>query len=216
MAIEPMVSVVIPVYNGQEYIESIRTSLANQSYSDFEVIVIDDGSVDDSPLLLDNWAGEAANVKVFHRTNAGAAAARNWGVDKARGQYIAFIDVDDTVTRDYLEYLVDISKGQADIAAGGYCSIAADTASDYYKDEDRVESLSGLEGMARLLYQKGLMSVPWGYIAKKNLWQKVRFPENTKAEDMGTIYRLFFEASSVVIGRHKIYNYFQRSSNTMF
>lgn len=216
MAVAPAVSVIIPVYNGEKYIESVRESLGQQSFTDFEIIAIDDGSSDGSGSLLDSWSQEADNVTVYHTDNRGAAAARNLGVKKAKGEYIAFVDVDDTVTKDFIEYLYGLIRECADIAVGGYMRIYGDKALNYYDDADEICRQNGTDAMQQLLYQKQLMSVPWGYIAKKSLWEKVTFPENTRAEDMGTIYRLFYEANSVIIGKHVVYNYFQRLTNTMY
>lgn len=218
MAAEPIISVIVPVYNAENYLDDCIQSVLDQSIDCFELILVDDGSTDKSGVVCDTWAIDDERIKVIHTANKGAAAARNQGVKAAAGNYVTFVDADDTVTNDYLEYLYGcLNEYSTDIAVGGFEKIYPDEkGQDNYKKNSEKCAMSGYEAMEKLLYQDGIMSVPWGMLIKKNIMENVKFPEGTKAEDMGTIYRIFEKAGRVVIGRHAIYNYYQRTGNTIF
>jgi glycosyltransferase involved in cell wall biosynthesis len=101
-----LISVIIPVYNTEPYLKSCIESVLCQTYPQFELLLVDDGSTDHSPEICDRYAGQDARVSVFHVPNGGVSAARNYGIKKARGTYVAFVDSDDRVDEDYLELLI--------------------------------------------------------------------------------------------------------------
>ena len=100
-----MISVIVPVYNVGKYLKRCVDSILNQTYTDFELLLVDDGSRDFSGRLCDEYAEIHPNIRVFHTENRGAAAARNYGIEQAKGKLITFVDSDDTVTEDHLAYL---------------------------------------------------------------------------------------------------------------
>lgn len=223
MVNEPIISVVVPVYNAESYLDGCIQSILDQTIDCYELILVDDGSVDKSGVICDTWAIDDERIRVIHSPNGGAAKARNIGAAAAKGNYVTFVDADDTVTTDYLEYLYKLlCEYNADISIGGYEKIYPDEKGEKkYNDNDVISDKevilsSGPLAMEMLLYQDGIMSVPWGMLIKKSILDVVHFPEGTKAEDMGTIYRLLAESKDVVIGKHAVYNYYQRISNTIF
>lgn len=218
MAAEPIISIIVPVYNAENYIDACIQSVLDQSVECYELILVDDGSTDKSGILCDTWAIDDERIRVIHSENKGAAHARNLGVKSAKGNYITFVDADDIITTDYVEYLYGLLCGyKADVAIGGYEKIYPDeNAEKKYAKSDEKCAMTGYEALEKLLYQDGIMSVPWGMLIKKKIMENVKFPEGTKAEDMGTIYRIMASAARVVIGKHSIYNYFQRVSNTIY
>ena len=110
------ISVIVPVYNAERCLAACVDSLLAQTYADFEVLLVDDGSADTSPAICDRYAAADDRVRVIHQKNAGVGAARNAGLDAARGDYLAFVDADDTVLPDYLETLYrDITEQDVDI-----------------------------------------------------------------------------------------------------
>lgn len=218
MATEAIISVIVPVYNAENYLDNCIQSILEQTIECYELILVDDGSTDKSGVICDTWAIDDERIKVIHTKNSGAAAARNEGVKAATGNYVTFVDADDTITTDYLEYLYRLlCEYKTDIAIGGYEKIYPDEDGEkLYSINKEKEAMSGYEAMEKLLYQNGIMSVPWGMLIKKKIVDNVKFPEGTCAEDMGTIYRLFEAAERVVIGKHAVYNYYQRVGNTIF
>lgn len=212
------ISIIVPVYQAEQYLPKCVDSLLAQSYKNYEIILVEDGATDGSPKLCDKYAEENPCVKVVHQENRGAAAARNRGIEAASGDYVAFVDSDDTVSEDYLSFLIKLAeKYQADIAVCGYTKVyEGKEAEPVQSKSTRKLILSGVEAMENLLYQKDFMSVPWGMISKRELWNHVSFPEGTRAEDMGTVYRLFAEAKKLVYQNEAKYYYYQRSSSTIY
>lgn len=217
METSPIISVITPVYNAKDYIDALVASVLAQSFSDFELILVDDGSTDGSGEVCDKYK-DNEKIRVIHSENRGAAGARNLGVKNANGSYIAFADSDDTLSEGYLEYLYKlITDNDADISICGYKKIyPGSIEEDVKKIPDKFIIMSGTEAMERLLYQKDLMSVPWGSLSKKSIWNQVSFPEGTRAEDVGTIYKLYSLANKVVFGNSPLYNYYQRATNTIY
>lgn len=229
----PLISVIIPVYNAEKTIEYCVKSVLSQDYENFEILLIDDGSKDSSPSIIDSLADLSDKVYAFHFKNGGAAEARNRGVDKARGEYIAFIDSDDLVLPDYLSYLYGLIKEyNADISVCSYSKLYANKKSKIYtengfkteiyntdksaNDKEYRVSFEKEKAVTFLLYQRYFISSPWAMLSKSELWTNVRFPKGKRAEDMATIYRLFAEADIVAYGDRKLYLYILRKTNTIY
>lgn len=216
---KPIISVIVPVYNAENTLDKCLQSILMQEFQKYEVLLVDDGSTDQSGNICEEQAKEDARIRVFHREHQGAAAARNYGVSQAQGDVIAFVDSDDTVSEIYLSYLWKLMQEyEAAIAVCSYDKVYEGNRVievDVGPDEVRF-CISGEDAVESLLYQKYFLSVPWGMLIKKSLLEEVKFPEHTKAEDMGTIYRLFAAADKVAYGSETEYQYYQRKSNTMF
>lgn len=112
-----LVSIILPVYNGEKYLTSAIDSVLSQTYSDWELLIVDDGSVDESAAISDDYAGKDSRIKVFHRPNGGVNSARAKGVDNASGEYLAFLDADDIFSPDALEYWVGNFRDTDDLIA---------------------------------------------------------------------------------------------------
>ena len=116
-----LISIVLPIYNVENYIEKCMESVLNQTYKNIEIILVDDGSPDNCPIICDQYVKEDNRVKVVHKENGGLSDARNAGIKVANGDYITFIDSDDYVDKDYVEFLYNtIEETDADIAIGGH------------------------------------------------------------------------------------------------
>ena len=123
----PAVSVVIPVYNSAKYLRECLDSIVAQTFSDWEIIAVDDGSSDESPEILDEYAAKDSRIKVIHKANAGVSAARNDGLDAAQGEYVVFVDSDDLLVVNALDILhKTISSENADIAFADHFSFQCD------------------------------------------------------------------------------------------
>lgn len=118
----PLISVIVPVYNSEKYLKNCIDSVFSQTYQNWELVLVDDGSSDASGEICDYYSRSDKRVKVIHQNNAGVSAARNTGIETACGQYIMFIDSDDSITEDCIEILYTyLTNNQADIAAGRTC-----------------------------------------------------------------------------------------------
>lgn len=121
VAEEPLISVIVPVYNVEKYLDKCVDSIVNQTYKNLEIILVDDGSPDNCPKMCDNWAKKDKRIKVIHKENGGVSSARNVGIDNAKGEYIGFVDSDDWTEKKYIQKLYEVLiQENADIALCGY------------------------------------------------------------------------------------------------
>ena len=126
---EPLISIIIPVYGVEEYLNQCLESVVNQTYANLEIILVDDGSKDNCPAMCDGWANKDSRIKVVHKENGGLSSARNAGLDIFTGEYVAFVDSDDYIAQDMYELLYSRAKeGNYDIVDCGYYSEANDKA----------------------------------------------------------------------------------------
>lgn len=173
-----LISIIIPVYNAVEYLDRCLKSIRNQTYKNFECICVDDGSVDDSKIILSNFVELDSRFKYIYQENAGPSAARNNGIDISKGEYITFVDADDYVDDDYLQNLLHgIIGNNADICCCGYNCILPN---DQYKWNDFEAS----NNISRDLFLKQLLTgtggITWGKLYKSELIKKncITFPNN--------------------------------------
>lgn len=202
-----MISVIVPVYNVEAYFDRCMESLVGQTYEEFEIIVIDDGSTDGSGLLCDKWAEKDKRVKVFHQENRGLSAVRNRGLELAGGEYILWVDSDDYVEKNYLEKLSE-----------AYTSTGADMVMcSFYTDTDGVvehtgEKLFRAEEMNRQtflerLYVQGMYSVVWNKILPKEAYEEIKFPVGRVFEDSSVMLQLTKRCNKIVVIEEPLYFY---------
>lgn len=163
----PKISVIIPVYNGGKYLKRCLDSLVKQSFTDWQAICIDDGSVDDTGKILDGFAKKDKRFVIIHKKNAGVSAARNDGIKKATGEYIHFMDADDTIDADYYEQMSKYAK-EADIVCSGFVSNNKKFSNLNYKKLRLVKTLFGKIFWTQALSQ----SFVWRYLFKTDFIRK--------------------------------------------
>lgn len=196
---EPQISVIIPVYNMEEYIERCVGSVCGQTFRDLEVVAVDDGSTDRTGGILDRLAAEDARLQVIHRENGGVSAARNTGLAAARGRYVAWLDGDDWMERDAMDRLMKaVEETGAAMAISNYENIERSG-----KREERYalkanEVISGREALRRLLERRITQSL-WANLAPRSFYEGIRFPEGEIFEDVRTTYRLYEQAERVAL-----------------
>ncbi len=211
-----LVSIIVPVYNVEKYLEKCLKSIELQDYTNIEVILVDDGSTDSSGQICDQYAKEHDSVVVIHQPNQGQAAARNHAANMCHGEFIAFIDSDDSVVPEYISYLVSLQlKYGTDIviARGIYCYEGAEEPTYSSTNEDYL--LKPEEVLIRLNYNKGMAATPWAKLFRKNIILKHPFPEGQIYEDLATIYKIVGDSQGVAYGDRKIYFWLQREGSTM-
>lgn len=211
-----LVSVVIPVYGVECFLNRCIDSVIGQSYENIEIILIDDGSPDNCGIICDQFAKVDSRVKVYHRKNEGAAAARNFGVKKSNGTYIVFVDSDDYIAKDYIAYLVSlVDQYGADISCCGMVKTNNDEA--VFNQNDSLPEtcqMTGREACIRLMDDLYLMLVvPWGKAIKREIAQQYPFPTGKKDEDEATTGKWLYEANRVVIGNKCLYAYYQNPNS---
>lgn len=192
-----VISVIIPVYNVASYLQECLDSVLAQTYTDFELLLVDDGSTDGSSDLCDDYACRDARVTVIHQPNAGPAAARNAALQVAQGDYLAFIDADDVVHRQYLEVLASYLDGHddVDVACVSYRMLKPSVSPANHDLPARyaVHQMSGDEALLAMLYQRpNADSSPWGKIYRRSLFEGLRFPAAFRVyEDLYLLAQLY-------------------------
>lgn len=208
---EILLSIIVPIYNTSEYLEKCINSILNQSYNNFEIILVDDGSTDNSGSICDNYKKKYSNINVVHKKNGGLSSARNAGIATANGEFITFIDSDDEIDKDI--YSIVFSKAPlADITVFSIERIYMNG----YKSISMVcgeKSLSNIEGLIYLNTFKNLDLSCCNKIFRRELFNDIIFPINKKSEDYFIMYKLFDEAKSIKIIPNVGYYYMQRDGS---
>ncbi len=201
-----LISIIVPVYNVEAFIEKCMNSVFEQKYKDLDIIIVDDGSTDNSGKICDSFAKKDKRVRTFHKKNGGLSSARNLGIKEARGDLIAFVDSDDYLERDYIEKMYKkIIQTKSDIVVCGYNGISF---------EDGI--LSGYEATIKLLTkQDNIDVVAWNKLYKRKLFvdNDIYFPEGENHEDALTTYKIMSKAKKVVYMRDSLYNYVSRDNS---
>ena len=208
------VSIIVPVFNVKDYLERCLNSIREQTYENIEVILIDDGSNDGSEVICDLYAAKDARIQTYHQGNCGLSAARNFGLQHATGNYVAFVDSDDWVETDMIEKLVTAADTHhSDIICFDYFIS--------YTDSERYVSgykPSVFENMIKeealgLLISNKIESYTCMKFYKRSMFDEIKFPVDKKYEDIGTTYKLFMEAERISYYPVAFYHYWQREDS---
>ncbi|WP_270312668.1 glycosyltransferase family 2 protein [Ligilactobacillus agilis] len=213
---QPLVSVIIPVYNVEKYLRRCLDSVLKQTYRQLEIILVDDGSTDSSGKIVDEYAKKDARIVVIHQENGGLSNARNHGIDIATGEYLTFIDSDDYVVEDYVEYLYNLLARNDFKAKLALCSLKTIfTQTDGFIDAGNgtVQTLSGKKAIEMMCYHDLVDTCAYAKLAKKELYDHVRFPEGKLFEDIATTYLLFDQCDIVECGFVAKYFYMIRGDS---
>lgn len=209
-----LISVVVPIYNVEKYLRRCVDSIIVQSYSNLEIILVDDGSPDNSGVICDDYAVADSRITVCHKDNGGLSDARNCGVDVATGEYITFIDADDYVAPNYIEFLHRLLiTTEADIACCDYLE-TYDSGAVYSQSDEKV-IYTGSEACIQIIERNIALIVSWGKLFPLWLVKRHPFPKGKIHEDEFTTYRFFFDSNRVAFGRAKLYAYFQNEKGIM-
>ena len=218
---EDLVSIVVPVYNVELYLDKCIDSIVNQTYKNIEIILVDDGSNDSSGIKCDDWAKEDNRIKVIHKVNGGLSDARNVGIEYAKGKYITFIDSDDFIAKEYIEILLKhIVETNSDISICNplyYYEEKNKKIVGKYKIKNDFIIGNGVEMTTKLMYQKYFDTSAWGKLYKTNLFtkNKIYYPKGKLYEDLATTYKVFLKANNIVFINKNLYYYRQRKSSIM-
>lgn len=214
---EPLISIIVPVYRVEKYLNKCVRSLIDQSYKNLEIILIDDGSPDNCGVMCDALAKTDNRVKVIHRDNGGQSAARNDGLKIAAGELIGFVDSDDHVDADMYEYLYSIlSKYDADIAVCSFRKFSESTGLLQEKSTEEVSVHSNQKAMKLLLEDTVIGSHPCNKLFKRSTLVGLKFPEGRVYEDIALMHQVFARANTVVCSTKMAYNYLIRDNSTSY
>lgn len=209
------ISVVIPIYNIKDYIHKCIESILNQTFTDFELLLIDDGSSDGSQIICDEYQLKDNRITVIHKKNGGLSSARNTGIKKAKGKYICFIDGDDYIDNDMLEIMYEYTiRENADIVEVGSRWIYPNKTLEYcVKDTIVCDNFTALE---MYLESRCFTAVAWNKLYRLSLFEDIKYPEGCLHEDIGTTYKLLYKAKNLVSINQVKYNYIQRNTSISY
>lgn len=210
---QPLISVIVPVYKVEPYLDKCISSIANQTYTNMEIILVDDGSPDNCPAMCDAWAEKDNRIRVIHQKNQGGGAARNAGLDFASGGLIAFVDSDDYIAPDMYAHLYELLKAGADIAECSYVEVAGDDAVFACGYETR--SYTAQEAMAENIRDRVFRQLIWNKLYRRQMVDGVRFPTSKKIDDEFFTYRVLGNANTLIHSTKVCYAYRQQPESVM-
>ena len=207
---EELISIIVPVYNVEKYVSKCIESILNQTYTNIELILVDDGSKDKSGQICDEYANKDNRITVIHKQNEGVSKTRNRGLEIAKGSYISFIDSDDYVENNFIEELYYLIKeNNTQIAQCGFASF----------EENKKEEKEVQEGETTKIYTGKQMiadiytvlwipnTVVWNKLYKAELVKKIKFKENVIYEDEFFSWKIFYAVDKIAVTEKKLYNY---------
>lgn len=211
-----LISIVVPIYNVEQYLQKCVDSLINQTYKNLEIILVDDGSPDNCPKICDEYAKQDSRIKVIHKENGGLSDARNSGMNIATGEYISFIDSDDWIKSEMIEDMYNrMIEDNSDLVSSGVLWV----------DEDGVEIrnatvsencvLNTEQAMTELINDGKLKQHVWNKLYKADLIKNIPFDKGKYHEDVFWSYKVIGEAERISIEKNSYYFYVQRSESIM-
>lgn len=208
----PLISVIVPVYNVEAYLSRCVESIRNQTYQNLEIILVDDGTKDRCNVLCDEYALEDSRIRVIHKENGGLSSARNAGIDSAQGEYLAFVDSDDWIEPDTYEAMLAAAQkyGVKLVCAGRYDVDSKTDRKTLGLCPQKEESVSAKEVLRRIFTWDNMDSAAWDKLYDHSLFREIRFPLGKVCEDVPIMYRIVLDAGEVAMLNKPIYNYFHR------
>lgn len=203
----PLISIIVPIYNVERFLDRCVQSIINQTYKNLEILLIDDGSPDDCPNIAAQWARKDYRVKVYHKSNGGLSDARNYGLDRAKGEYIAFVDSDDYIEPEMYEIMIKgILDNQCELACCGRY---------YTNDSKNIQSrvlpdcklLTRNDAVRELLNNGCVEEAAWDKLYSITLWDNVRFPKDEINEDIVVMPKILSRCTHIIHVGTAFYHY---------
>ncbi|WP_100012065.1 glycosyltransferase family 2 protein [Lentibacillus sediminis] len=213
---KPVISVIVPVYNIESYLPKCVDSILAQTFTDFEVILVNDGATDQSGEICDFYAMHDQRVKVIHQPNGGLSAARNKGISQSRGKYLSFVDGDDRIDKHMFEKLIEkCLLTECDIAV---CAVGREIDGEETFQQPKMESiieLDNTEGMRELFKGQLYRFAACSKLYKKECFERISYPENKIHEDLATTYKVMACARKVTFINYVGYVYVKREGSIL-
>lgn len=211
----PLLSVIVPVYNVENYLSLCIGSLADQTYANLEVLLVDDGSTDGSGAICDQWAARDSRIRVIHKENGGAGVARNLAMDLAAGELITFADSDDYVLPDMYAHLYSLMGEDADIAECGYLLFSGQELPRADAGDGNPRSYSPEEAMGLHIRDEIFQQTIWNKLYRREVLEGLRFPVGNLIDDEFFTYRAIGNARKLVHSDRRLYGYRQQAGSVM-
>lgn len=210
----PLISVIVPVYKVEAYLDKCVSSVTEQTYNNLEIILVDDGSPDNSPAMCDAWAEKDDRIRVIHQKNVGGGAARNAALDLAQGELIAFVDSDDYIAPDMYTHLFSLLEQGADIAECGHINVTNDAAA-FQKCGFNAQKYTAEEAMHLHIQDTAFRQLIWNKLYRREVIGDIRFPEGKKIDDEFFTYQVIGSADTLIHSDRICYAYRQQADSVM-
>lgn len=219
-----LISIIIPIYNAEKYLNRCLESVICQSYKNLEIILVDDGSIDNSGILCDEYASKDDRIVVIHIKNSGQSVARKKGLEIAKGNYIGFVDSDDLIHVDTFKVLLEqMLLFDADLSICGYKKFSQEESedrvcasrNDTLYNNHNVKCVNREYALGECLSTKFYTASMWAKLFKKSVLDNIDFPIGTEMEDWAVIVDIFLKCKKVVLLKDAYYYYYQRDNSTM-
>lgn len=210
-----LISIIVPVYNVEKYLKRCIDSCINQTYKNIEIILVDDGSLDECPRICDEYKEKDCRIKVIHKKNGGLSDARNVGIKESKGKYITFVDSDDYIDSDYIEYLyMLLKKYNTNLSICSYSAIY-DNGRIITQANDKEYVISSHDALEKILYHEEFNVASVAKLYDKKLFKNVGFPVGKIHEDTYTTYKLIDQCDNISVGLKSKYNYMIRRGSIL-
>lgn len=210
----PLISVIVPVYKVEPYLDKCVRSIVEQTYTNLEIILVDDGSPDRCGEICDEWAARDGRIQVIHKENGGAGQARNVALDKASGELIGFVDSDDYIAPDMYRQLLELIADGADIAECDYQEIPDDSAL-FSRTKGYVTEYTSTQAMKLHINDVAFRQIIWNKLYKREVIGNVRFPVGTTIDDEFFTYVPLSRAQKLAHTSSSLYAYRQQPNSIM-
>ena len=209
-----LVSVIVPIYNVESFLDECMQSIASQTYENLEIILVDDGSPDNCPAMCDAWAEKDSRIKVIHKENGGLSDARNAGLAIATGALIAFVDSDDRIEPDFIrELYAAMERTGADIAECGVAYVDETGAVLKHRPVAPEKELDRIGALRRLVLEDGVYQTVWNKLYRREVLDGIPFEKGKYHEDDFWTYQVFDRIEKLALVEKPLYNYLQRGGS---
>ena len=218
MVSDELISVIVPIYNAKDYLDSCIGSIAKQSYVNIEIILVNDGSTDGSDKICERWEQQDARIRMIHQTNGGVSKARNSGIRSAHANLIIMVDSDDYIAPHMIEIMYKgYQDNDADIVIGDF---EQGESRDYVFSEGSPSCHEiSFETAMRNAYQNGHDALryiaPWGKLYRKDLFKEIVYPEGKIFEDIYVTHQILYKANKIIVCNQKLLYYFHHDDSIM-
>ena len=208
------ISIIVPIYNAEKYLKICVDSIINQTYSNIEILLVNDGSKDNSLELCKEYEKKDNRIRTIDKINGGPGSAKNAGVENATGDYIGFVDSDDYIENDMFEILYNLcEENNAEISMVDFRKIIDGKPMDYPNSTGEIVKYNRIHAMQKLLADKDIKNYSWNKLFKKQVFNNVRFPESGYYEDVEVTVKLLENINCLVHQKVCKYNYVQRDNS---
>lgn len=210
---ESLVSVIVPIYKTEPYLDRCIESIINQTYKNIEILLIDDGSPDGCPKICDEWEKKDNRIKVVHKINGGISSTRNIGLDMCKGEYITFIDSDDYIEPETVAdlYFACLQNNSQMSICGRF--IVCENYMKVDKCFEKTETIEPCDCVKYMLAGEKCDCVVWGKLYHRSLWAEIRFPLGKIYEDIAILYKVVLNANQITVLSKPLYNFYRHEGS---